>query len=201
MKERTEYFEDTVDYSRRETVISFREVFEKKESTYPKKDHTIYNCPFLGYINKDFTRIGCMIHPIRTGDPKSQNFSFYGSSICQTYDCRNKDRKNGMDWEDYFNSLKLDFYDYSHLASDHILITRLESFFDSLQIPLKDIFLKHSPLLKRIFQYKVNQMNHLTSFEIDMNSNTGTPFERLIEILSLEPDHPLYLELKLFCKE
>ena len=196
LTERTKYFSENVDYSKRETVISYREDFEKKELAYPKKDATIYNCPFLGYIDGN-NRIGCMIHPVKTGDPKSQNFSFYGASICQTYDCRNKERVNAMDWENIFDSLGLDECQYSNLAGDHILITRIEEFFSDLGISLSSMFQDHSNLLKRILLYKISKRtSNITSFEIDMESSIeGSKFQKLVDKLGLVASEDLYLDL------
>lgn len=196
LTERTKYFSENVDYSKRETVISYREDFEKKELAYPKKDATIYNCPFLGYIDGN-NRIGCMIHPVKTGDPKSQNFSFYGASICQTYDCRNKERVNAIDWENFFDSLGLDECQYSNLAGDHILITRIEEFFSDLGISLSSMFQDHSNLLKRILLYKISKRtSNITSFEIDMESSIeGSKFQKLVDKLGLVASEDLYLDL------
>lgn len=196
--DRTEKFSETVDYSKRETVISYREEFEQKENSYLKKDATIYNCPFLGYIESDQKRIGCMIHPIKTGDPKSQNFSFYGASICQSYDCKNKERKNVSDWEEFLVSLNLDSYQYSNLAGDHILITRIEEFFIESGITLKIMFRDYSTLLKKILLYKfMKGTSHITSFEIDMESNMQkSKFQKLVGNLGLAASEELYLELE-----
>ncbi len=198
LEERTEVFSETVDYSKRETVISYREEFEKKENSYSKKDATIYNCPFLGYIEPGKKRIGCMIHPIKTGDPKSQNFSFYGASICQTYDCRNKERGNTLDWENFFDSLSLDECQYSNLAGDHILITRTQEFFLDLGISLSSMFQNHFSLLKKILLYKFTKGNsNTTSFEIDMEaSQPGTKFQKLVEKLGLAASDELFFELE-----
>lgn len=197
LDERTKIFSEEVDYSKRETVISYREKFEQKEDSFPKKDATIYNCPFLGFIEPAQNRIGCMIHPIRTGDPKSQNFSFYGASICQTYDCKNKERRNSKDWESFFDSLSLTEYQYSNLAGDHILITRIEDFFIESGISDESMFRDYSLLVKKILLYKFTKGNsNITSFEIDMESNLEvSKFQKLVEKLGLATNENLYLEL------
>ncbi len=198
LEERTNFFSENVDYSKKETVILYREEFEKKENSYSKKDATIYNCPFLGYIEPNKKRIGCMIHPIKTGDPKSQNFSFYGASICQTYDCRNKERGNANDWENFFDSLALDECQYSNLAGDHILITRIEEFFLDSGISLLFMFQNHFSLLKKILLYKFTKGNsNITSFEIDMESSQqGTKFQKLVDKLALVASDELFSELE-----
>lgn len=198
LEERTTIFSEKVDYAKRETVIFFREELEQKENSYPKKDGTVYNCPFLGYIDLENKRIGCMIHPIKTGDTKSQNFSFYGASICQTYDCHNKERKNANQWESFLESLGLDEYQYSNLAGDHILITRIEDFFKASGISLDSMFKDYSSLLKKLLLSKFTKgISHITSFEIDMESNTeDSKFQKLVDKVELAANDELFLELK-----
>lgn len=198
LEERTTIFSEKVDYAKRETVISFREELEQKENSYPKKDGTVYNCPFLGYIDLENKRIGCMIHPIKTGDPKSQNFSFYGASICQTYDCHNKERKNANQWESFLESLGLDEYQYSNLAGDHILITRIEEFFKASGISSDSMFKDYSLLLKKLLLSKFTKGNsHITSFEIDMEASIeDSKFQKLVDKLSLATSDELFHELE-----
>lgn len=199
LTDRTEYFLENVDYSKRETVISFREVFEAKENNFLKKDNTIYNCPFLGYIDSIQSKIGCLIHPIKTGDPKSQNFSFYGASICQTYDCKNKEKSNASAWEIFLDSLGLSFYEYSNIAGDHILIESIEKFFISCGISVDELLTNHSILFKKIIKQKLNlKSQNITSFEIDMKGTLESTFKKLIDILQLDIHDSLYLELERF---
>ncbi len=110
-----------------------------------------------------------MIHPIFTKDPKSQNFSFYGTSICQAYDCKNKESDISKDWEDLFLEVSDSSTEYSFLASDHIFATAIEKYFYHKKIGPKEMFgtyrafLKDLYLLRKENNYKMN----LTSFEIN----------------------------------
>ena len=48
---------------------------------------TIYNCEFLGFINKEQTRIGCLLHPcLHHGDDLRES-SFYGAEMCAGHFC------------------------------------------------------------------------------------------------------------------
>ena len=48
---------------------------------------TIYNCEFLGFINKEQTRIGCLLHPcLHQGDDLRES-SFYGAEMCAGHFC------------------------------------------------------------------------------------------------------------------
>lgn len=90
--------ERTQDFQRLEkkehsTFLTYRNRREKKESRIPRHRPDVYVCPFQGIINGSTP--GCMIHPQLTGDSKSQDASFYGSSLCQEYDCHVKQYDTG----------------------------------------------------------------------------------------------------------
>lgn len=48
---------------------------------------TIYNCEFLGFIDDDRKKTGCMLHPEVTGRPDLRNNCFYGVKICESHFC------------------------------------------------------------------------------------------------------------------
>jgi hypothetical protein len=55
--------------------------------TQQKLCETIYNCEFLGFINKEQTRIGCLLHPcLHQGDDLRES-SFYGAEMCAGHFC------------------------------------------------------------------------------------------------------------------
>ncbi|EMJ61384.1 hypothetical protein LEP1GSC051_2434 [Leptospira sp. P2653] len=182
--ERTEEFKNSVDFQKPWTMAEYRKVREKKEVTIRRKDELVYNCPFLGAFGK---RIGCMIHPVFSGDPLSQNYSFYGSSICQGYECRNMERKSSKLWEDLLGEMKLDSFTYSAIASDYETIDLIEETFSQKGISIQELFQSKKELLKRLIQRKIDQnvamMN--TSFEISMEEKKKSAQERLIQRLSL----------------
>lgn len=165
--ERTEEFKNSVDFQKPWTMAEYRKVREKKEETIRRKDELVYNCPFLGAFGK---RIGCMIHPIFSGDPLSQNYSFYGSSICQGYECRNMERKNSKLWESLLGEMELDSFTYSAIASDYETLDLIEETFSQKGISIQELFQSRKELLKRLIQRKIDRnvamMN--TSFEILM---------------------------------
>ncbi|NUM41371.1 MAG: hypothetical protein HUU45_07020, partial [Leptospiraceae bacterium] len=155
-KKRTQNFRSLIDFKKAHTIAAYRQTMEEKENKIEKFDNTTYNCPFLGYIDQEEKKIGCMIHPVFTKDPKSQNFSFYGASICQGYNCKNKERKTVDYWEDFLSNENLNSIDYSLIISDHITIELLENFFKTLQIPILVVFQNYTDLLKKIFSHRLN---------------------------------------------
>jgi len=197
LEERTNQFATNVNYDISWTIAEFRKSRESIESKFNKKDETIYNCPYLGYIDEYQKKIGCMIHPNRTGNPKSQNFSFYGTSICQGYSCKNIERSSSTSWKEIFEKLELSSIEYSRLASDHITIDRIENFFQSLEINLFDSNYFH--LIKKLLLHilTLEKSKNLTSFEIDMETDKGNKFfELLVLRLELKGEEEIYFELE-----
>ncbi|MCS6985003.1 MAG: hypothetical protein NZM25_07775 [Leptospiraceae bacterium] len=85
----------SLDISKPENIVSFREKGESFLQKYViRKD--IYVCPFVGFVAEEKT--GCLLHPTGSPHPQislytnPQNFSFYGESICQGYNCLSKER-------------------------------------------------------------------------------------------------------------
>ncbi|EMP00999.1 hypothetical protein LEP1GSC171_3634 [Leptospira santarosai str. HAI1380] len=182
--ERTEEFKKSVDFEKPWTMAEYRKVREKKEVTIRRKDELVYNCPFLGAFGK---KIGCMIHPIFSGDPLSQNYSFYGSSICQGYECRNMERKSSKLWENLLSEMELDSFTYSAIVSDYETLDLIEETFSQKGISIEELFRFQKELLKRLIQRKIDRnvamMN--TSFEISMEEKKKSAQERLVQRLSL----------------
>lgn len=112
---RTERFA-AVNTAHAPSVVAYRAEMEKIESEIPRADPGVYVCPFLGYISAG--RMGCLVHPIRTGNPHSQNFSFYGASICQAYDCPPKDADPRGGYADLLSLCAQNGEEYSRLAGD-----------------------------------------------------------------------------------
>lgn len=170
--ERTSEFQTTVNFEVRHSFPIFRKERETKEAHIPKKDDMTYNCPFLGYVDPAKQRIGCMIHPIFTGDPKSQNFSFYGASICQAYDCKNKESILADLWESLFVEMAKDSVEYSFLSADHIFSHALEKYFQLLNISMDRMFQEFRLEMMDLFRMRLQTSaeKNFTSFEINYES-------------------------------
>ncbi|TGL08506.1 hypothetical protein EHQ43_05565 [Leptospira bouyouniensis] len=167
--ERTNEFKKTVDFSIRHSFPIYRKDRETKEGSIPKKDEMTYNCPFLGYVDETKHRIGCMIHPIFTGDPKSQNFSFYGTSICQAYDCKTKEGALADLWEDLFVEIAKDSIEFSFLSADHIFTYAVEKFFAHSLLNTETMFHLNRLELMELFRIRLetSASKNFTSFEIN----------------------------------
>ena len=83
LKKRTELFdlfgnEDrTEEYRKRSnSIVASPKLFEK-----------IYNCEFLGFLDKEQKRVGCLLHPSRNEGEDLRNQSFYGADLCAGHFC------------------------------------------------------------------------------------------------------------------
>ena len=192
LEDRSELFRSSTDFSKRWTLSDYRKIRESKEISLNRIDDSIYVCPFLGFIEKN--KIGCMIHPVYSGDPLSQNVSFYGASICQGYNCKNNAHEISDDFENFLNKyLNADYYVYSNIVSDNITFQCILDFFweygytfNNIISIYKELFLD---LLTRKFTigYYLNQ----TSFELE-NSIIESKLDRLLKRLNIKKGEKLY---------
>jgi len=147
------------------TIVNYREIRENLESTISRKNKEIYVCPFLGFLDGS-EKIGCLIHPGRTGNPLSQNFSFYGASICQDYDCPNKEADFDNSYGNFVAKYFDDIFLYSRLMADTIFYRILT------RIPGWPGILDSSLRIRDAFVYLIKlrlctvESRYITSFEI-----------------------------------
>jgi hypothetical protein len=47
----------------------------------------IYNCPFVGFVDHQRRRVGCMIHPANNNGRELRDISLYGAEICGGHEC------------------------------------------------------------------------------------------------------------------
>lgn len=69
-------------------IIEFGEnipAAENKIRPYPE----FYHCPYIGFIGKNKTRVGCLLHPAAEGNKgiDYRGLSYYGSMTCNIYYC------------------------------------------------------------------------------------------------------------------
>jgi len=67
-------------------IESLRGQLKKLEQPPPLlKD--IYNCEFLGFIDEDHKKVGCLLHPTLHQGIDLRQYSFYGSELCAGHFC------------------------------------------------------------------------------------------------------------------
>jgi hypothetical protein len=208
----------------REELLEYRKEREKIEDKIEKYDGFVYVCPFLGFINKENNKIGCMIHPSLTGEEKSQDISFYGSAICLSYNCRVKemdysliylkllqkvipklleDHKNDV-YEVLFLNKKikdsfLNHLLFSRLMGDYIFYSFIKKYFDLSN------FLKnesHFLMFKKLCLLRLKKNFYVTSFEINyerfIESNFDESFKKIF--LNEDTNNNLVMEYKKILK-
>ncbi len=192
--DRTEDFQKNTNFQIRWTLSEYRKRREDTEDQISRVDHTTYVCPFLGMISE--TRIGCMIHPIFSGDPKSQNLSFYGASICQGYDCKTKEHQMASSLQGLLDQEPLDYFIYSNLVADSITLQFVLEYFYSMNYSLEDLFTSKKELFQKLIYWKFSIGFYLncTSFEFPEHIE-GNPFEKLVKHLQIKETDKLYFEL------
>ncbi len=67
-------------------LASFRRKQESRE-TMPRLCDTIYNCPFLGFLDESRRRVGCLLHPTIYNGKDWREVSFYGRELCSEHLC------------------------------------------------------------------------------------------------------------------
>lgn len=85
LKDRTERFRNLERYTP-EALESFAHSVRKREPQ-AKLLETIYNCEFLGFVDPQFRRVGCLLHPCLHGGQDLRSCSFYGAELCDSHLC------------------------------------------------------------------------------------------------------------------
>lgn len=184
IRERTSDF-DSVIVTEAASISAYRQAREKKEESLSRRDQEVYVCPFFG-LPRGRKTAGCMIHPSITGNPHSQNFSFYGASICQAYDCPNKERDANLVYSDAaLRIARGDSTVYARLMSDTRflnLLILIPDFFDRLGQSMKadavsGIFID----LERLARIRLSSTASygVTSFEFRKYSEDQAEFDDL----------------------
>ncbi len=114
-----------LDLSAAANLVQYRK--QREAVTLPNRVRDdIYVCPFLGFVDTQNLKTGCLLHPQGSPHPQislwphPQNFSFYGEGICLSYDCLAKDRQAYR--ADFFAWAETaSVFAYGRLASDHTL--------------------------------------------------------------------------------
>ncbi len=213
LNERTKHFnkiKKEIGFSHRDRYIKYKKERESIEDKFEKYSMEIYICPFLGIIQNN--RLGCMIHPSITKDEKFQDISFYGSSICLSYDCRVKemDRENFLylnlivnvihvlfkyykkelsrifkvSKDKLLNLEYLKHFIYSRFLGDYTFYKFINYYFDLYQILNSR---RKLVIFSLLCLYRLKYNHHITSFEIDYNRFEYYDFyENLKKILFID---------------
>ncbi len=197
----------------RKVLIQYREKRESLENQITINNREVYICPFCGYLPNG--RFGCMIHPSLTYDERSQDVSFYGSSICKSYDCRVKEEDSKQDFlylkillkilkQIRYNNSDIHFI-YSRLVADYIFFRFSQTFFHFESIYFNNELLE---LYRELCELRLNtrENQNVTSFEINYFSfvytkeNQISVFQKLFQEIFGVYDEDLHQRYHLLLK-
>jgi hypothetical protein len=71
-----------------DAITDFQLRMERGDSR-PRPYPDFYHCPFLGFVDPDRRRVGCLLHPLADGNVgiDYRGLSFYGGLACRDYFC------------------------------------------------------------------------------------------------------------------
>ncbi len=101
------------------------ELFQKTYSvrpSNPKLMDAIYNCEFLGFLDTERKRVGCLLHPsINGGEDFRYHCSFYGPELCANHFCPSYTYLTGTEQLSAIAALN-DWYLYGLVITDIDLV-------------------------------------------------------------------------------
>ena len=84
LRKRTRLFREKVESE--EDLHAFSERIKSIEDGTKRYD-VIYCCEFLGFLDEDERRVGCLLHPLQNGGRDLRAVSFYGRELCDGHFC------------------------------------------------------------------------------------------------------------------
>ena len=90
----------------------------------PKLLETIYNCEYLGFIDREQKRVGCLLHPTLHQGVDLRGNSFYGAELCAGHFCPSYTHLTEIEQSAVFAALD-DWYLYGLVITDIDLVKEL----------------------------------------------------------------------------
>ena len=84
LRERTERFRATVRGADDLAAFSAR---TRELEDQAKRYEVIYCCEYLGFLDADERRVGCLLHPLQNAGRDLRDVSFYGRELCDGHFC------------------------------------------------------------------------------------------------------------------
>jgi len=100
----------------------------------PKLCETIYNCEFLGFLDRELKQVGCLLHPSLHNGVDLRTCSFYGAKLCAEHFCPSFNHLATVEQVAVIMSLD-DWYLYGLVITD---IDFVKEFFRHVQDRLGD---------------------------------------------------------------
>lgn len=126
LRERTRLFERV--RSGELTLDEYRAAIKYRED-HRRIYKTIYACEFVGFLEPQELRVGCLLHPAGNGGRDLRDISFYGQEICDGHFCPSYEKLAAHEKE-IMVALIDDWYLYGAVITD---IDFVKSFFVHVQ--------------------------------------------------------------------
>jgi hypothetical protein len=111
-----------------------RAVAREWSPSNPKLLETIYNCEFLGFLDEEKRRVGCLLHPSANRGRDLRDRCFYGTEICAGHLCPSHTHLTRAEQKSVLAALE-DWYLYGLVITD---IDLVKEFFHHVQTRLGD---------------------------------------------------------------
>jgi hypothetical protein len=111
-----------------------RAVAREWSPSNPKLLETIYNCEFLGFLDEEKRRVGCLLHPSANRGRDLRDRCFYGTEICAGHLCPSHTHLTRAEQKSVLTGLE-DWYLYGLVITD---IDLVKEFFHHVQTRLGD---------------------------------------------------------------
>ena len=119
---------------RRDPELFRRACAKEPLSANPKLLETIHNCDFLGFVDGESKRVGCLLHPSVHRGRDLRDHCFYGAEICAGHLCPSHAHLTGTEKKSVLAALE-DWYLYGLVITD---IDLVKEFFRHVQARLGD---------------------------------------------------------------
>ncbi len=133
------------------TLDEYRDIIRHREDGR-RIFKTIYACEFVGFLDQEKRRVGCMLHPMVTGGCDLRVRSFYGQEICDGHFCPSYQKLDRNEARTVLAILD-DWYLYGSVITD---IDFIKTFFSIVQNTLGDEIrpdvVQGNPTLTRIMR-------------------------------------------------
>lgn len=84
LRARTILFKDVV---KKRGDLSYYASQVKNTEDFAKRYEVIYCCEYLGYLDADCAKVGCLLHPVQNNGDDLRDVSFYGQELCSGHFC------------------------------------------------------------------------------------------------------------------
>jgi hypothetical protein len=139
-------------------ITEFGNVILSEQSGNPPLPD-FHHCPFVGLIGVEKARVGCLLHPLATGNNgvDFRGLSYYGGMACRVYFCPTH-QKLSRDIKTIIRETAESWYEYGLIVTEAKL---LSAFFEALECRLKapvpTVDIIHNSECRRLFR-KVTQL-------------------------------------------